>query len=125
MEVLKGLILSGGAGTRLRPITHTSAKQLVPVANKPILFYGLEALVDAGITDIGIVVGDTAEEIEAAVGNGGSVSRVDAVGLRIGLRHDRAHVAGDLSPEEHHAGQTTCRRPRHDGPPAGASIHIH
>jgi glucose-1-phosphate thymidylyltransferase len=67
---LKGLVLSGGAGTRLRPITHTSAKQLVPVANKPVLFYGLEALRAAGVTDIGIVVGDTHAEIEAAVGDG-------------------------------------------------------
>lgn len=67
---LKGLVLSGGAGTRLRPITHTSAKQLVPVANKPVLFYGLEALRDAGVTDIGIIVGDTQAEIEAAVGDG-------------------------------------------------------
>ena len=67
---MKALVLSGGAGTRLRPITHTSAKQLVPVANKPVLFYGLEAIAAAGITDVGIVVGDTAEEIEAAVGDG-------------------------------------------------------
>jgi glucose-1-phosphate thymidylyltransferase len=67
---LKGLVLSGGAGTRLRPITHTSAKQLVPVANKPVLFYGLEALRDAGVTDVGIIVGDTHAEIEAAVGDG-------------------------------------------------------
>jgi len=67
---LKGLVLSGGAGTRLRPITHTSAKQLVPVANKPVLFYGLESLRDAGIRDVGIVVGDTHAEIEAAVGDG-------------------------------------------------------
>lgn len=67
---MKALVLAGGAGTRLRPITHTSAKQLVPVANKPVLFYGLEALRDAGITDVGIVVGDTAPEIEAAVGDG-------------------------------------------------------
>jgi len=67
---VKALVLAGGAGTRLRPITHTRAKQLVPVANKPILFYGLEALVDAGIVDIGIIVGDTAEEIMAAVGDG-------------------------------------------------------
>lgn len=67
---LKGLILSGGTGSRLRPITHTSAKQLVPVANKPVLYYGIEALRNAGIKDIGIVVGDTAPEIEAAVGNG-------------------------------------------------------
>ena len=67
---MKGLILSGGKGTRLRPITHTSAKQLVPVANKPVLFYGLEALAAAGIKDIGIVVGDTQAEIRAAVGDG-------------------------------------------------------
>jgi glucose-1-phosphate thymidylyltransferase len=67
---MKGLILSGGAGTRLRPITHTSAKQLVPIANKPILFYGIESMKAAGITDIGIVVGDTRNEIVAAVGDG-------------------------------------------------------
>ena len=67
---MKGLVLSGGAGTRLRPITHTSAKQLVPVANKPVLFYGLEAMRAAGIDDVGIVVGETHAEIEAAVGDG-------------------------------------------------------
>jgi len=67
---VKALVLAGGAGTRLRPITYTSAKQLVPVANKPILFYGLEQLRDAGIVDVGIIVGDTAPEIEAAVGDG-------------------------------------------------------
>ncbi len=67
---VKGLILSGGAGTRLRPITHTSAKQLVPVANKPILFYGLEHMIDAGVREFGIVVGDTADEIMAVVGDG-------------------------------------------------------
>jgi glucose-1-phosphate thymidylyltransferase len=67
---MKGLILSGGKGTRLRPLTFTQAKQLVPVANKPVLFYGIEALKDAGITDIGIIVGDTKEEIKRSVGNG-------------------------------------------------------
>jgi len=67
---MKALILSGGRGTRLRPITHTSAKQLLPVANKPILFYGIEAVKEAGIKEVGIVVGETKNEIKDAVGKG-------------------------------------------------------
>jgi glucose-1-phosphate thymidylyltransferase len=70
MDRVKALVLAGGSGTRLRPITYTSAKQLVPVANKPVLFYVLEDIRDAGITDVGVVVGDTAPAIKAAVGNG-------------------------------------------------------
>jgi glucose-1-phosphate thymidylyltransferase len=67
---MKALVLAGGSGSRLRPITHTSAKQLLPVANKPVLFYGLEAIRDAAITDVGIVVGDTGPAIQEAVGDG-------------------------------------------------------
>jgi glucose-1-phosphate thymidylyltransferase len=74
---MKALVLAGGAGTRLRPITHTSAKQLVPVANKPVLFYGLEALRDAGVVETGVIVGDTEAEIRAAVGDG------SAFGLKV------------------------------------------
>ncbi|WP_217213922.1 glucose-1-phosphate thymidylyltransferase [Streptomyces sp. AC550_RSS872] len=87
---MKALVLAGGSGTRLRPITHTSAKQLVPVANKPILFYGLEALAAAGITETGIIVGESEREIREAVGDGSDFG-LDVTYLRqeapLGLAH--------------------------------------
>ena len=99
---MKALVLAGGSGSRLRPITHTSAKQLLPVANKPVLFYGLEALGDAGITEAGIVVGDTAPAIRAAVGDG-SAFGLDVTYIRqeapLGLAHAvlvaREYLGGD------------------------------
>jgi glucose-1-phosphate thymidylyltransferase len=99
---LKGLILSGGRGTRLRPITHTSAKQLVPVANKPILFYGLEAIVEAGIKEIGIVVGDTHQEIRDAVGDGSRfgarvtyIQQSAPLGLAHAVKESKSFLADD------------------------------
>jgi glucose-1-phosphate thymidylyltransferase len=67
---VRALVLSGGEGSRLRPITYTQAKQLIPIANRPILFCALEAIRDAGIDEVGIIVGSTAPEVEAAVGDG-------------------------------------------------------
>ncbi|GAB2938905.1 glucose-1-phosphate thymidylyltransferase [Nonomuraea fastidiosa] len=99
---MKALVLAGGSGTRLRPITHTSAKQLVPVANKPVLFYGLEAIAETGIREVGLVVGDTHAEIEAAVGDG-SAFGLEVTYLRqeapLGLAHG-VLIARDFLGEE-------------------------
>ena len=99
---MKALVLSGGKGTRLRPITHTGAKQLIPVANKPILFYVLEAIRDAGIQDVGIVVGDTEAEIRAAVADGAAFGmratyiRQDApLGLAHAVKVSRDYLGDD------------------------------
>jgi glucose-1-phosphate thymidylyltransferase len=93
---MKALVLAGGRGTRLRPITHTSAKQLVPVANKPVLFYGLEAIRDAGITEVGIVVSDpremlqpdhrTGEQVTVMVNSQAEIRAAVGDGSRFGLR---------------------------------------
>jgi glucose-1-phosphate thymidylyltransferase len=91
LRPMRALVLAGGSGTRLRPITHTSAKQLVPVANKPLLFYGLEAIRDAGITDVGIVVGETEPEIRAAVGDGAALG-IEVTYLRQDAPKGLAHA---------------------------------
>ncbi len=100
---VKGLILSGGVGTRLRPITYTSAKQLVPVANKPVLFYGIEAMADAGIDNVGIVIApNTGDEIRAAVGGGSAfgvsvtwIVQDEPLGLAHGVLVSREFLGDD------------------------------
>jgi glucose-1-phosphate thymidylyltransferase len=99
---MKALVLSGDSGSRLRPITHTSAKQLLPVANKPVLFYGLEDIRDAGLVSVGIVVGETAPAIRAAVGDGSAfgldvtyISQSAPLGLAHAVLTARKYLADD------------------------------
>ncbi len=67
---MKALIASGGRGTRLRPITHTRNKHLIPIANKPILHYAIEAAADAGIKEVAIVINADSDEVPRAIGDG-------------------------------------------------------
>lgn len=99
---MKGLILAGGFGTRLRPLTYTGAKQLIPVANKPIIYYGIEALTRVGIKEIGVVVGDTKDEVKATVGSGEKWNvRVEYIPQEapLGLAHAIKICAGFLKDE--------------------------
>ncbi len=98
---MRALILAGGEGSRLRPLTHTSAKQLIPIAGRPILFHGLEAIRDAGITEVGVIVGHTGAEIRSAVGDGSrwglSVTYMEQarpLGLAHAVLTARPYVAG-------------------------------
>lgn len=112
---MKGLILSGGKGTRLRPLTYTSAKQLIPVANRPILFYAIDALAAAGIDDIGIVTGDTGPEVKAAVGDGAEfgvsvkyISQCEPLGLAHAVQVSQDFLDG--SPFVMYLGDNLVRR---------------
>jgi glucose-1-phosphate thymidylyltransferase len=89
--VMKGLLLSGGSGTRLRPLTHSGPKQLIPVANKPVLIYALEDLRKAGITEVGVILGlNGREQVIERIGDGSAygvnVTYIDQ-GAPLGIAH--------------------------------------
>lgn len=99
---MKALILAGGKGTRLRPITFSMAKQLVPVANKPVVEYGIESIAEAGVKDFGIIVGDTAEAIKEALGDGSRwgcrftfIPQPDPLGLAHAVKTARTYLGDD------------------------------
>ncbi|MGZ8480340.1 MAG: glucose-1-phosphate thymidylyltransferase, partial [Candidatus Binatia bacterium] len=100
---LKGLVLSGGRGTRLRPLTHTAAKQLVPVANRPILFHVLDNLQKAAVNDVGIVISpETGQAIRDAVGDGGAwgmsvsfIEQTEPLGLAHAVKVARPYLGDD------------------------------
>src|SRR3990170_2922090 len=101
-RALKGLILSGGKGSRLRPFTYTGAKQLVPIANKPILFYALESLAEASVRQVGIVVGDTRDQVAAAVGDGARfglevtyIDQLSPLGIAHAVKISEEFLGGD------------------------------
>ena len=118
---MKALILAGGAGTRLRPITHTRAKQLVPVANTPILFYGIDSMVAAGIKEIGVITGDTGPEVPGVIT--GDMVKPGAALLDVGVSRDAdGKIVGDLAPDVYDVAGWVSPNPGGVGPMTRAML---